>query len=249
MSGLTSCSSFSSGSSQNASGRRVAQRGQPCQHQRRQRHRQQCQAARQPSPLPPGCLHLRAAHQHEEEQHRDKVAEEQHDRRRYRRCDGRRRVRIAPAQPCRCRQHRHAAADLPVEKAQQEPGIVSDQRRGQRPQRAPPEQRPVQCRDAGQVQQQDTAQQHASGDVDRQQVQQQLGQDVAGEVGYDRPVRREHRPQYRVVRAGGEQHEARQVIGVVQYRRHLDDEQRRQQRCRGQQRCRPPCALPAHAAA
>ena len=124
------------------------------------------------------------------------MAEEQHDRCRRRRHDGRDRPALAPVQPSGGEQHRQPAADLPVQEAQQKAAVVGDEPRRQRPERAPPEQRAVQREHAGEVQQQDTAQQAASGDMDGQQAQQQRAEHIAGQVRNDRPVRRKHRPEH-----------------------------------------------------
>ena len=59
---------------------------------------------------------------------------------------------------------------------------------------------------AGQVQQQHAAQQATSGDMDRQHPQQCKSDDVAGQIWDDRPVRREDRSKYCVIRTGGQQH-------------------------------------------
>ncbi len=196
--------------------------------------------------LAPHGVRLRTSDQHQEEHQPHQVTKEQHDRRRRGRRDGRDRTVLAPGQPRRGEQHRQAAADLPVQEAQQKAGVVGDETRRQRPEREPPEQRAVQREHAGEVQQQDAAQQAAAGDVNRQQAQQRRRNHVGRQIWNDRPVRREYRPERRVVRAGGQHHESRQVVGIVQQRRHVGDQQRREQRGGHQRHASPPCAACVH---
>ena len=82
--------------------------------------------------------------------------------------------------------------------------------------------------------------------MNRQQSQQRWADHIGCQIWNDRPVRREYRPERRVVRTGGQQHETRQVVWIVEQRRHVGDQQRSEQRGGQQRHARPPCAAPAH---
>ncbi len=104
--------------------------------------------------------------------------------------------------------------------------------RGERPEGPPPEYGAVIERNADNRERAPRPREACARDVDRQQAHQRRADEINGEVGQDLPVRRVHRRKRRVARPEGQHVKPRQMIGIIEDRRHIDQEERRQDRKR-----------------
>ena len=220
-------------------GRKLGLGGKPGERRGRieaERHDQQrCQCGGAGEKFPPvGAvgtepLEFISGDQQVEENQSHQVAEEQRDHADDRQRRDTPRRALPPRDPGGGEQQGDAEGGDKVQKTEQQRGIVGNQAGCQRPDGSRAERRPAVGERADHRHQQRAPHHHPSGEMDRQYAQQRRQQQIGAKIGNHRPVRRVHARQERVGAAGCQHHRARQMVRIVEQRRHIDQRQRRQQ--------------------
>jgi hypothetical protein len=140
---------------------------------------------------------------------------------------------------------RQAGAGDEIGEAGQEGDVIGDETDGKRPPAPHPEEGAVQRHRADHRQQQRYAEKDAAGEIERHQFCQQRHNKVHAEIGDDVPGRREDAGEHRITAGIGEDEHAREMIGVIEQRRHRRHQQRHDQD--RQQRNQPGAPRPGRA--
>ena len=156
------------------------------------------------------------------------MAEEQQDRAGDRDRQGPQGSGLTPPDPGRGQQQRQTRSDREIEEALQISRIVHDQHTAERPPGETPERRAAVGDGAKHRHQQHDPQHDASRDMHGQEPHQRGPDDVNREVGNDAPIQPVKPCQNGVGPMIRQHHQAREMVGVIQHRRHIRQQQREQ---------------------